>query len=177
MYYLNHIKVSDESSVGITISKPTGFSTLGDARTALKDVVSCKTGISLPPPFGDGNPGVILDDGLVWEIDNCARPYGTLILNRRSPNQKEIWYISSDEDKNDDWQITSCIQRPVIVDAIFNNPATIVFWSDGTKTVVKCQDGDVYSKETGLAMAMLKRYMGNDNTYNKEINFWLNACE
>ena len=56
MYYLNHIKVSDESSVGITISKPTGFSTLGDARTALKDVVSCKTGISLPPPGGGWKP-------------------------------------------------------------------------------------------------------------------------
>ncbi len=56
---------------------------------------------------------------------------------------------------------------------IFNNPATIVFWNDGTKTVVKCQDGDVFSKETGLMAAMLKRYMGNDNTYNKVLSQWL----
>ena len=53
------------------------------------------------------------------------------------------------------------------------NPATIVYWSDGTKTVVKCQQGDTFSAETGLMAAMLKRFMGNDNSYNKVINYWL----
>ena len=42
-----------------------------------------------------------------------------------------------------------------IVKVIFNNPATIVYWLDGTKTVVKCQPGDVYSKETGLYNTIL----------------------
>lgn len=32
---------------------------------------------------------------------------------------------------------------------IFNGPATIVFWNDGTKTVVKCSDGDEYDPESG----------------------------
>ena len=53
---------------------------------------------------------------------------------------------------------------------IFHDPATIVYWPDGVKTVVKCQPGDTFSKETGLMAAMLKRYLGNDNTYNKVIN-------
>lgn len=44
--------------------------------------------------------------------------------------------------------------------AVFNGPATILFWPDGTKTVVKCQDGDPYDKEKGVAMAMLKKYLG-----------------
>ena len=34
---------------------------------------------------------------------------------------------------------------------IFNDPATIVIWADGSKTVVKCQEGDVFDKEKGLA--------------------------
>ena len=40
---------------------------------------------------------------------------------------------------------------------IFNKPATIVLWKDGTKTVVKCQKGDHYNKETGLALCCLKK--------------------
>lgn len=43
---------------------------------------------------------------------------------------------------------------------IFNNPATIVIWVDGTKTVVKRQKGDRYDKEKGLAMAIIKRSIG-----------------
>jgi len=62
---------------------------------------------------------------------------------------------------------------PSIERLIFNDPATIVYWNDGTKTVVKCQQGDTFSAETGLMAAMLKRFMGNDNSYNKVINHWL----
>ena len=64
-----------------------------------------------------------------------------------------------------------CLPMPVNV--IFHNPATIVFWDDGDKTVVKCQPGDTFSAEAGLTAAMLKKYMGNDNTFNKVINEWL----
>lgn len=46
---------------------------------------------------------------------------------------------------------------------IFNNPATIVLWSDGTKTVVKRQRGDRYNKEAGLALCYVKKFCG-DNT-------------
>ena len=49
---------------------------------------------------------------------------------------------------------------------IFNAPATIVFWADGTKTVVKCQEGDTYSRETGLATAIAKKALGNKGNFN-----------
>lgn len=62
---------------------------------------------------------------------------------------------------------------PLPVNVIFHDPATIVYWSDGTKTVVKCQHGDVFNPEVGLTTAMLKRYMGNDNTFKRVINKWL----
>lgn len=48
---------------------------------------------------------------------------------------------------------------------IFNNPATIVFWMDGTKTVVKTQNGEVYDPEKGLAMAISKRALGDKGNY------------
>lgn len=48
---------------------------------------------------------------------------------------------------------------------IFNNPATIVFWEDGTKTVVKRQKGDRWDKEKGIAMAIAKKLYGNTGKY------------
>lgn len=50
-----------------------------------------------------------------------------------------------------------------IKDIIFNPPATIVFWSDNTKTVVKA-DNEPYDPEKGIAMAISKKMMG-DNKY------------
>ena len=49
--------------------------------------------------------------------------------------------------------------KPVKV--IFNNPATIVIWDDGTKTIVKRQKGDRYDKEKGLALCYMKKALGN----------------
>lgn len=49
---------------------------------------------------------------------------------------------------------------------IFNNPATIVIWNDGTKTIVKCQEGDTYSKELGFAMCLAKKFLGNKGNFN-----------
>lgn len=62
---------------------------------------------------------------------------------------------------------------PLPENVIFHDPATIVYWDDGTRTVVKCQPGDVFNAEAGLTTAMLKKYMGNDNTFNRVINEWL----
>lgn len=52
-----------------------------------------------------------------------------------------------------------------IKDVIFNPPATIVFWADGSKTVVKCQGKDKYDPEKGLAMAISKRALGDTREY------------
>lgn len=60
----------------------------------------------------------------------------------------------------------------VIKNVIFNDPATIVFWTDGTKTVVKCQDGDEFDPEKGLAMAIVKKVFGNQGNYFNEIKKW-----
>ena len=51
-----------------------------------------------------------------------------------------------------------------IKDVIFNDPATIVFWSDGTKTVVKAEN-EPFDREKGLAMAISKKFLGNKGNY------------
>ena len=56
---------------------------------------------------------------------------------------------------------------------IFNDPATIVLWGDGTKTVVKCQEGDDYSKETGLALCIAKKALGNKGNFNEIFKKWI----
>lgn len=66
---------------------------------------------------------------------------------------------------------------PGIKDVIFNDPATIVFWEDGTKTVVKTQDGDEYDPEKGLAMAISKKALGNKHEYYNVFKKWLKKYE
>lgn len=41
---------------------------------------------------------------------------------------------------------------------IFSGMATICFWSDGSKTVSKCQEGDTYSQELGVLNCIAQKY-------------------
>lgn len=93
--------------------------------------------------------------------------------------------LTSDRDGN--WRIRSSALYPrcegkktasatntaAIKDVIFAPPATIVYWSDGSKTVVKCSEKDVFDPEKGLAMAIAKRCGGNKGGYYKEIQNWV----
>lgn len=60
-----------------------------------------------------------------------------------------------------------------IRNVIFSGPATIVFWNDGTKTVVKCQPGDDYDRHMGLAMACAKKLLGNTGSYYEVFKKWI----
>lgn len=54
------------------------------------------------------------------------------------------------------------ITKPIPDRVIYNDPATIIIWKDGSKTVVKCMEGDEYDPEKGFAMAYLKKVLGKD---------------
>lgn len=60
-----------------------------------------------------------------------------------------------------------------IKNVIFNEPATIVYWDDGNKTVVKCGKGEQFDPEKGLAMAIAKKALGNRGSYFNEFKKWL----
>lgn len=61
---------------------------------------------------------------------------------------------------------------PEIINVIFREPATIIFWADGTKTVVKAVY-DEFDPEKGLTMAITKKALGNKGNYFNVIKKWI----
>ena len=50
---------------------------------------------------------------------------------------------------------------PDIDRVVFNDPATIVFWEDGTKTVVKCAKDQTFERYAGFIAACAKKMFGS----------------
>lgn len=61
---------------------------------------------------------------------------------------------------------------PEIKKVVFNNPATIILWDDGTKTIVKAHNEE-YDPEKGLAIAIAKKALGNKGNYYETIKKWV----
>lgn len=74
---------------------------------------------------------------------------------------------------NERYGVPSASRYHEIIKVIFNEPATIVFWDDGTKTVVKALPGEEFDPEKGLAMAICKRVLGNKGNYYNEFKKWI----
>lgn len=64
--------------------------------------------------------------------------------------------------------------KELIDKVIFNEPATIILWFDGSKTVVMCGEGDEFDREKGFAMAVCKKMFGNKGNYYNVFKQW---CE
>lgn len=97
------------------------------------------------------------DCRLLWVDPEC------IIVVMNGTDEK----ISENKEKN------TCNSMPInIKKVIFNNPATIVFWSDDSKTVVKANLDD-YDPEKGLAMAIAKKALGNEGNYYNVFKKWL----
>ena len=99
------------------------------------------------------------------KIDECINVFRPVPYNRAQ--FEDVWDSMVATSKSINTAITFgwYRDRPEIEKVIFNDPATIVFWSDGTKTVVKCQDDEIFDKEKGLAMAISKKFLGNQGNY------------
>ena len=54
------------------------------------------------------------------------------------------------------------VDIPGMIDrVIFNDPATIIIWKDGSKTVVKRSEDDIWDSEKGFCMAVIKKLYGH----------------
>ena len=62
--------------------------------------------------------------------------------------------------------------KPKIERVIFHDPATIVYWMDGTKTVVKAQN-EKFDKEKGLLAAIAKKVYGTKGSFNNVIKHYV----
>lgn len=56
---------------------------------------------------------------------------------------------------------------------IFNDPATIVIWNDGTKTIVKRREGEIDDKEKAVMYCILKKMCGSKSNMDKYLKTFL----
>lgn len=52
-------------------------------------------------------------------------------------------------------------KAPKAKQVILNDPATVVIWEDGTKTVTKAKDGDEYDDKVGLLLCAVRKASNN----------------
>lgn len=98
-------------------------------------------------------------------IDRGCLPWDTGHRWSVWPEKKDVDYTEFYADtntgrKNGATAAMLTLVVPEIKRVIFNGPATIVFWSDNTKTIVKCMEGEEFDEEKGIAMAFMKKLYG-----------------
>lgn len=110
-----------------------------------------------------GNSVYTLADGEVVWLGNLDD-----ILNENNDKDEEIPFC----DELDGFDVCEdcdlCCKEeppmwgiPEVRRIIFSDPATIVFWEDNTKTVVKCMKGEKFERYAGFAMACMKKMFGS----------------
>lgn len=71
--------------------------------------------------------------------------------------------------------INSSYPKDGYIDRVWFNPVkgtTVVRWVDGSKTMVRCQKGETFDKEKGLALCYMKRTLGNKSSFNEILKKW-----
>lgn len=120
--------------------------------------------------------------GAVYDItaDN-SKTYNNPVLiegiNEKAPKNYNYFYPMR--------EITNAVliqapRRPTAnVKIIINEKkkTTVAIWGDGSKTVVKCQPGDEFDAEKGIAMCFVKRSFNNRGCYNDWMREIISANE
>ena len=112
---------------------------------------------------GDGNISIVNEP----EDRRCFRVAGR---NAGKMYEASLWAAFREAEDRKKSVGAFKLDEGDIKKVIYNPPATIIYWKDGTKTVVKCSDQDLadgrLSPETGVAYAIAKRVLGNKGNYN-----------
>lgn len=102
------------------------------------------------------------------QVVAISRPVFQKMLNACSKTRKDVHdYMQKDS------EFTATIHRQFQFapkEIIYNDAATIVYWADGTKTVVKCNENDVYSEYSGFVAAVAKKMYGGANAIHRLID-------
>ena len=88
----------------------------------------------------------------------------------------DLSYINGSTSTSNSSLNYSSYSKPVTLSihkVIFNDPCTIILWSDKTKTIVKCGEDEEYDPEKGMAMAISKKFLGNKGNYYETFKKWL----
>ena len=106
-------------------------------------------------------------DAFDSELDHIAKNNNTITIkyDNSTPCTCDCTcscYKNDNAPNNDDDSDNTSDILDDIKQVIFNDPATIVTFSDGTKVCVKANENDKFSKEVGLMYALVKRLYAND---------------
>lgn len=83
-------------------------------------------------------------------------------INRYRDCASIKYYLPAGLDLAKEIEGTPKYNIPEVKRIIYSGPATIVFWEDSTKTVVKAQpDEEYYDPDKAFAMAVCKKLFGN----------------
>lgn len=101
------------------------------------------------------------------QVVAIAKPVFQRMLNECSKARRDVHdYMQKDS------EFTARIHRQFQFapkEIIYNDAATIVYWTDGTKTVVKCNENDEYSEYFGFIAAVAKKMYGGTGPINQII--------
>ena len=111
-------------------------------------------------------------------------PQPPIILKTYNPSAAELFidacYGNNDNDPDPEAAAKTFLDHLYsdnddleIVDVIFNAPATIVKWSDGDKTVVKCDKEDRFDERVGFLLCVLKKYYNNNIKFYSDLDKWI----
>ena len=96
--------------------------------------------------------------------DSGWEPIGTLL------SEEVLGYLREDVRATDEAYMRI---RYAIKKVIFSGPATIVIWMDGTKTIVKCMEGDIYDPEKAIMMCLLEKMLGSKSEVKRFFKKWV----
>lgn len=99
----------------------------------------------------------------VREAQIEQRPLTYPVVKLTCTYEREDLYRPVSEDVKKKYARTKVPANMRKKSVVFNPPATIVLWEDGTKTVVKCDERDKYDPKYGLALCYMKKALGNNS--------------
>lgn len=114
--------------------------------------------------INDFNMALMAFDEMLDRIARARRAYGCNCKRQAEPEVIEATYKELPS-KKCECKKSDTIRLDDILDdvkhIIYNDPATIVTFSDGSKVCVKACEKDSFSKEAGLMYAIVKRLYAN----------------
>ena len=120
-------------------------------------------GICIKPVAFSGT----INDSKFYSEDMLDFLLGDVIKDKAKEVKQKVADVKEQENRNIIDQFNRAVDK-----VIFNDPATIIFWDDSTKTVVKATN-EPFDKEKGIAMAIAKKALGNKGNYYNVIRPWL----
>ena len=97
---------------------------------------------------------------------------------KNAKDKQDVWYFWNREKAciepvtKNATEYADLIYKPARI--IYNNPATIVFWKDGTKTVVKKSPKEKYNAYNAFCAALAKKIYGNNSQVQKIVQSGIN---